>query len=102
MHKSKIILNSIKKFEEFDRKIRSIKNKVNRTNSPEMRKQNTSLIFHLEELRDKMQKQYMSLLDVDNQKIREISKYKKNMEHITETFNAAYSVAGSMLSREQK
>lgn len=96
MEKEELILKTKQKLDEIQDKIKNIKEKVEQNTNDAIQEKSKNILNELEELGEKIQKQYSTLGMPENQTKPHITEMEKNIYNSIESFDSAFERAGSI------
>jgi DNA-binding transcriptional regulator GbsR (MarR family) len=101
MKKEELLKSTQKKIDEINVKIRELKSKISDESEEEIKERAESAVKELEGLRDKIQDQY-DILETRKEQVQvDVSEAEKNIYSGIETFDDAFTRAGSIFKTNQ-
>ncbi|MFO7828422.1 MAG: hypothetical protein R6V23_07375 [Bacteroidales bacterium] len=96
MEKEELILKTKQKIDEINNKVKEVKDKVEKNTNEGIQEQSENILKELNEINEKIQKEYTSLSLPENQSKSKISEMEMNIYNSIQSFNSAFERAGSI------
>lgn len=96
MEKEELILKTKQKIDEIQDKVKEVKEKVEKNTNEAIQEQSESILNELNQISDKIQKEYSNLSLPENQSKPKVSEMEKNIYNSINSFDSAFERAGSI------
>ena len=96
MEKEELIMKTKQKIDEINNKVKEVKDKVEKNANESIQEKGENILKELNEIKEKIQKEYESLSLPENQSKSKISEMEMNIYNSIHSFNSAFEQAGSI------
>jgi uncharacterized protein YoxC len=96
MEKEELILKTKQKIDEIQDKVKEVKEKVEKNTNEAIQEQSENILNELNQISEKIQKDYSSLGLPENQSKPKVSEMEKNIYNSIDSFDSAFERAGSI------